>query len=49
MRRDCRFWSRIMLLGLLVTLPGTLLTQAQPAPLRVAIVGLVHGHVGGIS
>jgi predicted dehydrogenase len=47
MRRDCRFWSRIMLLGLLVTLPGTLLTQAQPAPLRVAIVGLVHGHVGG--
>ena len=47
MRRDCRFWSRIVLLGLLVTLPGTLLAQAQPAPLRVAIVGLVHGHVGG--
>jgi predicted dehydrogenase len=39
--------SRMLLLGLLATLPGALLAQAQPAPLRVAIVGLVHGHVEG--
>jgi len=38
--------SRISLLGLLAALPGPM--TAQPAPLRVAIVGLVHGHVEGL-
>ena len=33
------------MLGLLFNLPGAIV--AQPAPLRVAIVGLVHGHVEG--
>jgi predicted dehydrogenase len=37
--------SRILLMGLAVVLPGTL--TAQAAPLRVAIVGLEHGHVEG--
>ncbi len=41
------FLSRVLLLGLLATLPCTLLAQAPPAPLRVAVVGLVHGHVEG--
>ncbi len=39
--------SRIFLLGLLATLPCTLFAQTQPAPLRVAVIGLVHGHVEG--
>jgi len=40
-----------MILGVLLTLAGANSALAQqsanPAPLRVAIVGLVHGHVGG--
>src|ERR1035438_2203242 len=42
--------NRILLLGLLLALPGAMLSQTQetqPAPLRVAIIGLVHGHVEG--
>ena len=39
--------SRMLLLSLLVTVPGALRAQAAAAPLRVAIVGLVHGHVEG--
>jgi predicted dehydrogenase len=37
----------ILLIALLAALPGTIVCLAQPAPLRVAIVGLVHGHVEG--
>lgn len=43
-------WNRILLLGVLLTLPVAMLAQAQqtqPAPLRVAVIGLVHGHVEG--
>ncbi|MDR3726974.1 MAG: Gfo/Idh/MocA family oxidoreductase [Terracidiphilus sp.] len=36
-----------MLLGLLLSVPGLSLAQTQPAPLRVAIVGLAHDHVAG--
>jgi predicted dehydrogenase len=39
--------SRMLLMGLLVTVPGLLTAQTQPAPIRVAIVGLEHGHVEG--
>ena len=39
--------SRILLLGLLYFVPGLLTAQSSPAPLRVAIVGLEHGHVEG--
>jgi glucose-fructose oxidoreductase len=39
--------SRTLMLGLLVAMPGGLFAQAPPAPLRVAIVGLAHGHVEG--
>ncbi len=39
--------SRMLLLTLLIAVPGMLSAQAQPAPTRVAIVGLVHGHIGG--
>jgi predicted dehydrogenase len=40
-------WSRV-LLALLVAAPGVALSQTPPpAPLRVAIVGLVHDHVAG--
>ena len=35
------------MLGLLIAMPAALLAQAPPAPLRVAIVGLAHGHVEG--
>jgi len=45
--RFAPLWSRMLLLALLVILPGTLRAQARPAPVRVAIVGLVHGHVEG--
>ena len=38
---------RMFLLFVLVTVPGALRAQAPAAPLRVAIVGLVHGHVEG--
>jgi predicted dehydrogenase len=36
--------SRTLMLGLLIAMPGALFAQA---PLRVAIVGLAHGHVEG--
>jgi hydrogenase/urease accessory protein HupE len=42
--------NRILLLTLLLALPVAMLAQAQqtqPAPLRVAVIGLVHGHVEG--
>jgi predicted dehydrogenase len=39
--------SGLLMLGILLTAPGTLLAQTQAAPLRVAIVGLEHGHVEG--
>ena len=39
--------SRCLLLGTLVAVPETLAGQAHSAPLRVAIVGLEHGHVEG--
>jgi predicted dehydrogenase len=47
-----RIWSRLsMMLPLLLALPGAKPALAQQsvttAPLRVAIVGLVHGHVEG--
>lgn len=37
----------MLLLGLLIAAPAVLRAQAQPGPLRVAIVGLTHGHVEG--
>jgi len=36
-----------LLLFLLITLPLAMRGQAQPAPLRVALVGLEHGHAEG--
>jgi len=39
--------SRRLAIALLVAVPGTLAAQAPPVPLRVAIVGLEHGHVEG--
>jgi glucose-fructose oxidoreductase len=42
-----RHFTGRLLLVLLVVLPGPLLAQTQPAPLRVAVVGLEHGHVEG--
>jgi glucose-fructose oxidoreductase len=36
-----------LLAGALATLPASARAQSQPAPIRVAIVGLVHGHVEG--
>ena len=36
-----------VLLGLLLTASGAQVVNSRPAPLRVAIVGLVHGHVEG--
>jgi glucose-fructose oxidoreductase len=39
--------SIMMLFGMAATAPGTLVAQNQPAPLRVAIVGLAHDHVAG--
>jgi predicted dehydrogenase len=46
---NLRFTSRWapVLFGLLVTVLATGAVQAQPAPVRVAVVGLVHGHVDG--
>ena len=55
-RFQSQFWSRLpMFLGLLIALPAAASSHAQPAqtrpaepaPLRVAVVGLVHGHVEG--
>jgi predicted dehydrogenase len=37
----------MLLWGLLIAATGALRVQAQPGPLRVAIVGLTHGHVEG--
>ena len=34
-------------MGLLLAVPCLLLAQGRPAPIRVAVVGLVHGHVEG--
>jgi predicted dehydrogenase len=50
--RSSKFWfaSRffcLLALGLFFSLPGLLAAQANPAPLRIAIVGLEHGHVDG--
>ena len=42
-----RFFARISLLALLAAVPCALTAQAQQPPIRVAIVGLVHGHIGG--
>ncbi len=42
----CRL-NRLLLVGLLAAAPGIAGAQAQAVPLRVAIVGLVHGHVEG--
>jgi predicted dehydrogenase len=41
--------SRVLTIGLICALPAAAFAQARtdPAPLRVAIVGLVHGHVEG--
>ncbi len=39
--------SRVFSSLLLLSVPALLSAQKQPAPLRVAIVGLVHGHVEG--
>jgi glucose-fructose oxidoreductase len=39
--------SRMLLWGLLIAATGALRVQAQPGPLRVAIVGLTHEHVEG--
>ncbi|HUH64371.1 MAG TPA: Gfo/Idh/MocA family oxidoreductase [Terracidiphilus sp.] len=38
---------RICLAGSLAVAPALLFAQAPPAPIRVAIVGLAHGHVEG--
>jgi glucose-fructose oxidoreductase len=38
---------RLCLMGWLACAPAMLFAQAQPAPIRVAIVGLAHGHVEG--
>ena len=38
---------RVLSTALLALLPASLIAQAPPAPIRVAIVGLVHGHVEG--
>lgn len=41
-------WRRVLSLALLTTAPGVCVAQQTPtAPLRVAIVGLVHDHVAG--
>ena len=48
--RSSNFPRICLLFGLLFTVPGALLAQTQqshPMPLRVAVVGLVHGHVEG--
>jgi len=42
--RSCKVWSRLFSIGMLLALPSML---AAEAPLRVAIVGLEHGHVEG--
>lgn len=39
--------SRVLVLGFIVATPIASFAQPSPAPLRVAIVGLVHDHVAG--
>ncbi len=39
--------TRMLLIGLVAASPAATFAQSPPAPLRVAIVGLVHGHVEG--
>jgi predicted dehydrogenase len=39
--------GRVLLIGLVAACPAAAFAQSPPAPLRVAIVGLVHGHVEG--
>ncbi len=39
--------GKCLLVGLLATMPMMGRAQGQPAPLRVAVVGLEHGHVEG--
>ena len=44
----CGFWgSCILLLGMVAAKPAVLMAQDGAGPLRVAIVGLAHGHVDG--
>jgi predicted dehydrogenase len=45
--RSTFYGSCIVLLGMVATKPAVLPAQTGPAPLRVAIVGLEHGHVEG--
>ncbi len=47
--KDCFTFclSRMLWMGMIFTVPVSLVAQGQAAPLRVAIVGLVHGHVEG--
>ena len=40
--------SRILLLGFLLSVPGLLAAESTAPPVRVAIVGLEHGHVEGL-
>jgi predicted dehydrogenase len=40
-------FARLALVATLAILPGAVRAQAQQPPVRVAIVGLVHGHIGG--
>lgn len=40
-------WSRILIAAVLSVVPALAPAQSEPAPLRVAIVGLVHDHVAG--
>jgi predicted dehydrogenase len=40
-------FARLALVATLAILPGAIAAQAQQPPVRVAIVGLVHGHIGG--
>jgi predicted dehydrogenase len=42
-----RSFARLALVATLAILPGAIAAQAQQPPVRVAIVGLVHGHIGG--
>jgi predicted dehydrogenase len=43
----CFGMNRMLLMGLFIAVPGAMVAQTQPAPVRVAIVGLAHGHVEG--
>ncbi len=45
--KPARVLSRVLLIAFFVALPGALAAQTPAGPLRVAIVGLEHGHVEG--